>query len=217
MISWSLLLVTKGEPGSSTIIENIKSIIQNQPETSLVYFYFDINDTAKQTSRSLLSHLVLCLTSKFNNYIPIKSLYESHDMINSPTEDELLKLLLELLQHFKHAHVYVVIDALDECANYDNLFDQVIKPIYGQWQLPHLHLLVSSRREHYIINTMGSECSTMAEICLSAELVNSDIISYIQSAVGKEYRMKRWSTAIQEDVKRALISGSNGMYVWSDV
>ena len=199
---------------SSTIIENIKAIIQDQPETGLVYFYFDINDTEKQTSRSLLSYLVLCLTSKSNNYSPIKGLYESHDKINIPTEDELLKLLLELLQHFKQGHVYVVIDALDECANYDELFDQVIKPIYGQWQLPHLHLLVSSRREHHIINTMGG-CSTLAEICLSAELVNSDIISYIQSAVGKEYRMKEWSSAIKEDVKAALISGSNGMYVSS--
>ena len=177
----------------------------------MVYFYFDINDTAKQTSRSLLSYLVLCLTSKSNNYTPIKSLYESHNKLNIPTEDELLELLLELLQHFKHAHVYVVIDALDECANYDKLFDQVIKPMHRLWHLPHLHLLVSSRREHYIINTMG-EC-TMGEICLSAELVSSDITSYIQSAVGNEYRMKRWSTAIQEDVKGALISGSNGMYV----
>lgn len=143
----------------------------------------------------------------------MSSLYESHDKINSPTEDELLKLLLKLLQHYKQAHIYVVIDALDECANYDKLFDQVIKPIHGQWHLPHLHLLVSSRREHYIINTMGEYA--LAEICLSAELVSSDIISYIQSAVGNEYRIKTWGTAIQEDVKEALISGSSGMYVWS--
>ena len=109
VIFWSLLLFNWGE-SSSTIIENIKAtVIQDQPEIGLVYFYFDINDTAKQTSRSLLSYLVLCLTSKSNNYTPIKSLYESHNKLNIPTEDELLELLLELLQHFKHAHVYVVI------------------------------------------------------------------------------------------------------------
>ena len=194
---------------SSTIIDNIqKTIIQNQPGSGLAYFYFDVNDKAKQTSESLLSSLVLSFTAKSKNYLLIDQLYEQHVQLHKPTEDEILHLLMKLLCCFKQA--YMVIDALDECDDYCQLCDQVIRVIH-EWQLPQLHLLVSSRREQDIIVTMGEY--TLAEISLSAGLVQSDIVSYIHSVVGKDPRLKKWGHKVQEDVKSALISGANGMYV----
>jgi hypothetical protein len=74
---------------SSTIIENIKTIVQNQPESGLAYFYFDINGKAKQTSESLLSSLVLSFTAKSGNYVFIEQLlgnmisYTSQQRMNS--------------------------------------------------------------------------------------------------------------------------------------
>ena len=100
---------------SSTIIENIKAIVQAQPGIGLAYFYFDMNDKAKQTSTSLLSSLVLTLTVHADNYGPIESLYNQHKGLHLPTEHELLALLRELLQGFKQA--YIVVDALDECSD----------------------------------------------------------------------------------------------------
>jgi hypothetical protein len=113
---------------SSTIIENIKAIIQAQPEIGLAYFYFDLNDKAKQTPRSLLSSLVITLTVKSNNYGPIQSLYQQHNGLHLPTEHELLALLRELLEGFEQA--YIIVDAMDECNAYHHLFHQVIKVIY---------------------------------------------------------------------------------------
>jgi hypothetical protein len=193
---------------SSTIIENIKTIIQNQPGSGLAYFYFDINDKAKQTSQSLLSSLVLSFTAKSKKYLFMEQLYEQHDQLHKPTEDELLHLLMKLLCYFKEA--YMVIDALDECDDYYQLFDQVVRVIH-KWQLPQLHLLVSSRREQNIVVTMGEYTPT--EISLSAGLVQGDIISYINSVVGKDHRLKKWGHNVQQDVKNALIGGANGMYV----
>ena len=91
---------------SSTIIENIKTIVQNQSGSGLAYFYFDINDKAKQTSESLLSSLVLSFTAKSKNYLLIEHLYEQHDQLHKPTEDELLHLLMKLLCCFKEAYCY---------------------------------------------------------------------------------------------------------------
>ena len=54
---------------------------------------------------------------------------------------------------------------------------------------------------------------TLAEISLSAGLVQNDIISYIHSVVGKDHRLRKWGHEVQEDVKNALIRGANGMYV----
>ncbi len=173
--------------------------MQAQPQTGLAYFYFDINDKAKQTSRSLISSLVLSLTARSNNYHYVDRLYRKHDKLSLPTKDELLTLLMELLQGFRQT--YVVIDALDKCDDdYHKLFDKVIKVIH-KWQLPHFHLMVTSRRERDIIIKMG-------------ELVGSDIISYVHSAVENDGRLKRWSHELQQDIKSALISGASGMYVY---
>ena len=185
--------------------------MEAQPETGLAYFYFDINDKGKQTSRSLISSLVLNLTAKSNSYLSMDRLYNRHDSgLSLPTKDELLTLLMELLQGF--GQTYVVIDALDECDDdYQKLFDTVIKVIH-KWQLPHFHLLVTSRREQDIIINMEELVPT--ELHLSAELIGSDIISYINSAVENDGRLKRWSHELQQDIKSALISGASGMYVY---
>ena len=130
------------------------------------------------------------------------------DKLHLPTERELLDLLRELLQFFKQA--YIVIDALDECDDYDQLFNQVIRVMHT-WNMSHLHVFMSSRREQNIIITM-KECVT-AEICLSADLVGSDIISYIYSFVRNDSGLRRWGHAVQQSVVDALITGANGMYV----
>jgi hypothetical protein len=140
-------------------------------------------------------------------------LYNKHNKLNLPTEDELLALLMRLLQDF--GQTYVIIDALDECGNdYDQLFDKVIKVIHG-WQLVHFHLLVSSRREEGIIINMEEMAPT--QICLTADLVGNDITSYIDSAVVNAPRFKKWGSAVQQDIRNALIGGANGMCVYSFV
>ena len=175
----------------------------------MAFFYFDTNDKAKQTSRSLLSSIALSLSARSNNYLSMERLYEKYDKLYTPTEDDLLELLMELLQDFKQA--YIVIDALDECdaSEYHQLFE-LINVIHG-WELPHFHFLLSSRREQDILIAIKG-CIT-AEICLSEELVGNDIISYIHATVGKQYRLNRWGNTIIEYVKETLISGANGMYV----
>jgi len=137
----------------------------------------------------------------------MERLYEKHGRLYNPTRDELLGLLKELLHHFKQN--YVVIDALDECDEYEQLFTKVIMIIHG-WQLSNVHLLMTSRSDqHILVNMQG--CAAM-EICLSAELIESDIISYIHAAVEADSKFKMWSHTIKEQVKEVLISGANGMY-----
>ena len=201
---WFFTLVSQVEK-SSTIIENIKAIAN--PQTGFTFFYFDINDKAKQNSRSLLSSLVLGLTARSRNYPLIQYLYEKHDKLYSPTEDELLDLLVKLLQGFNEA--YIIIDALDECDEYHHLLD-VINTIHNR-QLSHFHLLVSSRMEQDILEAMKG-CTT-AELCLSAQLVRSDIISYVNDAVAKP-RFRRWGNKAQEHIKEALVNGAHGMFRW---
>ncbi|KAK2467970.1 hypothetical protein APHAL10511_000265 [Amanita phalloides] len=193
---------------SSTIIEDIKTIVQAHPGTGLAFFYFDSNDNTKQTVKSLLSSLVLSLTAKLEKFLLLDNLYTKYNRLYSPPESDVQDVLLELLGNFNQA--YLVIDALDECIEYDQLFE-MIQTVHD-WQLPHCHLLVSSRREQSILMTL-QECGPV-DISLSPELVGSDITSYIHAVVGKEYKFKRWGTAVQDHIKNTLIVDANGMFRW---
>ena len=193
--------------GSSTIIEDIRTIVQAQTGFGLTYFYFDINDNAQQTLEQFLSSLVYALTANSKKYSLLSSLYEVHQKIYKPTDSELFDVLKELLEFF--TQVYIVIDALDECTEYDQLFG-AINNILG-WTMSNCHLLVTSRREERIL-LMMEEC-TPVEIQLSADLIESDITSYIHYAVGNVHKLKRWNPTVQEKVKETLIKGANGMYV----
>ena len=58
------------------------------------------------------------------------------------------------------------------------------------------------------------EGHTTAELGLSAELVRSDIISYVNDAVASQPRLRRWGNEAQEHIKEALVNGGNGMFHW---
>ena len=104
----------------------------------VAFFYFDTNDKYKRNSRNLLSSLTLSLTAKSKSYLHMQKLYEKYDKLYHPTKEELLDLLMKLIQNFKQA--YIVIDALDECDDYNHLID-VIHAIHGR-KLSHFHPLV---------------------------------------------------------------------------
>ena len=199
-----------GSKYSSTIIEDIKAIVHTQPGTSLSFFYFDIKDKTKQTFRNLLSSLVLGLVAKSKKYLLMENLYQRHDQIHNPTDDELKDLFVELLQGFNQA--YVVIDALDECLEHDLLpIFEMVKSILVRLEMSHCHLLVSSRREKRIFDTL-KECNPI-DIYLSPDLVGGDIASYICFSIRREQKLRRWDAATQHHIEGTLINGAHGMYV----
>ena len=173
----------------------------------LAFFYFDTSDEAKQTSKRLLSSLAWSLTVQSKNYLPIKKLHERCRAYH-PTQDDLVGLLEDLLNGFKQA--YIVIDALDECDKYDQLCKKVVEVIHG-WQLSQFHLLVTSRRNQDILDTLKTRVTT--EIYLGADLLGNDIRTYILATIEEDIVSRMWTHKVQENVKKALTEGANGMYV----
>lgn len=171
----------------------------------LAFFYFDTSDEAKQTSKSLLSSLAWSLAVQSKNYLPIKKLHERCRAYH-PTQDDLVGLLKDLLNGFKQA--YIVIDALDECDKYDQLLKKVVDVIHRQ-QLSQFHLLVSSRRNQDILDTLKTRVTT--EIYLGADLLGNDIKTYILASIEEDIVLKMWGLRVQENVREALTQGANGM------
>ncbi|KAJ7870240.1 ankyrin repeat-containing domain protein [Mycena leptocephala] len=96
---------------SSTVIEELFKHRGNN--TAIAYFYFDFSDDSKQSMEIALRRLVLQLSRT-----------------EVPTWAELLDLLQKLLQEL--GCTYLILDALDECGNYDIIATLFRKSPLGQ-------------------------------------------------------------------------------------
>ena len=96
--------------------------------SGLAYFFCDVSDVNKRTSRGLLCSLVLTLFTPQNQSV-LKELFEKCKKgLQKPTDYDLYKVLRSYLSGFQD--VYLFIDALDECANVEEVLE-LVKVING--------------------------------------------------------------------------------------
>jgi hypothetical protein len=110
-----------------------------------------------------------------------------------------------MIRGFQHA--YVIVDALDECRDQEQLL-ALIKEIMS-WKLGSLHILVTSRQEREIEDCVGPR--TSARIDLHSALVDADIEAYIHENLRNDPKLRKWSTKVHGQIETALIEGAHGM------
>ncbi|RYO92150.1 hypothetical protein DL762_001808 [Monosporascus cannonballus] len=105
-----------GKPGcgktvlSSTILEDLQTSVSRIP--TLLYFYFDFNDTMKQSLESMVRTLIYQLY--FKSPDELDTLYSSCESGKSqPSIDSRCNTLQHMMQ--QAGEVWIVLDALDEC------------------------------------------------------------------------------------------------------
>ncbi|KAJ7872996.1 hypothetical protein B0H13DRAFT_1723593, partial [Mycena leptocephala] len=179
-------------------------VVDHLLDLSLVtaYFYFDTNDTGKQRLGHLLKSLVTQLSSL--SYEPDSTLYTLYVQEGNgkqpPQPQDLVKVLHKLLKEFAES-VYIVIDALDECRNRGELVDFIRELL--DWNLPNLHMAVTSRREGFDTLRQFS-----IEIPLTPADVEGDIHKYVTEKVG----VQGWEHEVKELVTKALVEQGKGMF-----
>ena len=190
------------------MIEDTWALRQTDPERAVAYFYFAFSDMEKRTHGSLLRSLILQLSDQYMTAITaLKGLYSRcNDGGKQPIMADLERTFLEMLSW--EGHVYIVIDALDECVE-----QRALLPWLVGLSCPNLHLLVTSRRERDIEEYLSPAAA--AQIPLLASVVDLDISAYVESQVQKDPKFKQWPMGVQEDIKEKVGKGANGMYVIS--
>jgi hypothetical protein len=88
----------------------------------------------------------------------------------------LLKITRQAAQEL--THIYIVLDALDECTQRSELMD-MLETVVG-WQLDNLHLLMTSRKERDIETSLESYVGEEGAVCLQRDVVDQDIQRYVQ-------------------------------------
>jgi len=200
---------------SSTIIEAIEDM-QKSGLASLAMFYYDFREKEKKDLRGLLSSVLFQLGNQSYSYYAILSTFYStyHNGARSPSNDELIQCLKDLLNLPGQAPVYLIVDALDECPNTSLPSDRdevlVLLEDLVDSRLPNLRICVTSRPETDIKPIL--EPLTFRSISLHDESgQKEDIENYIRSIVNTDRRMRRWTSVHKQLVIDVLKERADGM------
>jgi hypothetical protein len=175
------------------------------------YFFFDFNDGQKQDSELMVRSL-LCQLSQQCIKIPagLDSLFSSCDGgQRQPSTDALVDALHLMIQDLPQT--YIVLDALDECAQRADLME-LLETMVG-WKVPNLHLLVTSRRERDIESSLYDLVDVQNRICLQSAVVDKDIQRYVQQRLSDDKRLRKWDASMMGLIESALMNGAKGMCV----
>ncbi|KAF2242108.1 ankyrin, partial [Trematosphaeria pertusa] len=203
-----------GIPGSgktvlcSSIIEDLGGWCRLEDGRLLLYFFFDF--AARDTSvigillRSLLAQIVIQRRAVPDS---IQALFEQHHGgFQQPNIRTLLGTLQKTLEHAEQT--YLVIDALDECAERADLLETLED--MQEWRLDNFHILATSRREKDIEESflrMGSE-----QLQLEGARVNDDIRQYVSRRMQKERWLKKWPDTIQANITSVITTRAGDMF-----
>jgi hypothetical protein len=88
----------------------------------------------------------------------------------------------------------------------------IIESIAG-WQLEKLHILVTSRRERDIENTLEMLVHPGDITDLRAEVVDKDIEAYIEHRLNVDKNLRKWqkNPEIRREIEGALMEKAKGM------
>jgi hypothetical protein len=199
---------------SSTIIEHIKGYCDPEPTFAVAYFYFDFNDTEKQSPTSCVSSWIAQLCSQVEK-LPqkLKDSYKTYGH-----QEASLHHLKEILAQFavtEELHdIFIVADALDECPRNreGNLRAELLELIteINSWSPSNIHLLITSRPEQDIKEILTS-LPTTRMISLHGSQVASDIKLHISSQLSTDPKLRTWPREEKAHIEKVLTMGANGM------
>ena len=192
----------------STVINYLKNIVTQHRHYGLAYFYFDFRENLKQDSIQFLASIVCQLLRSQPLLKEAEAVYDRHHQ-HQITASHLKILFIEATSMLDK--VYIVVDALDECKQWDDLQDFIL---LGAPKDCKLHFLASSRKENYIeeaLRPAGFSCIAMEE-----KYVDGDIALHVREVIanGRKKRFQAFSCDLKDYLCTELIARSKGSYAF---
>ncbi|KAK5690627.1 hypothetical protein LTR97_012183 [Elasticomyces elasticus] len=199
----------------STIIEDLRSFCDGQADRSLAYFYFTFSNQCKQSWDALLRALVLQLSQGGPAVNALSTAFELSSS-NQPTttllETALKQILTELCADMRH--VYIVIDALDECPDHPDARVAVYEALADLTNsFAQLHVLFTSRWypdiEHFVQNWRATASK------ISPAHVDTDIDSYVAHELETGIAFRGLEQRSKNLIATRLSENTAGMFRWA--
>ena len=212
------LLWLHGIPGCgktvlcSTAIERVLQLhnLTTQQGTGIAYFYFDFKYQDQQVCDAMLRSLVAQLSlQSLDAFKPLDALYFACGSGTSqPSLPMTLKALKDIAECF--TDVFILVDALDECKEPAELLANVEDLVSSR--IASLHMLVTSRREKEIEDSMSTLLDDEHKLCIQSTLIKDDISAYVQGRICKDRKLKKWQKPeIQAEIEEVLVEKADGM------
>ena len=195
----------------STAIEFLFRRSSVSSKIGVAFFYFSFSDHAKQDEIAILRALLIQLSSQLkNNHKHLQQLKKTHGS-GTPPASVLIQYLRRLCEEF--SEIFLAIDALDECPRdgpRQSVLD-LLKTI-RKWEIPRLHMLITSRNEPDIGSCLG--LPTSQQVLMENIGLNQDISKYIESRLDTDCRLLKWHQH-RDRIAKTLSEKAKGMYVAS--
>jgi hypothetical protein len=193
---------------SSSIIEDISKRSQSQRSTAIAYYYFDFNDEGKRDADSLHRALLTQLLPQCPNDASCLAALDAASTRSSGA-DFLSRTLQAFIRTFED--IYIIIDALDECSEVEELMKFVGE--ICNWDAHQLHLLAASRQLPEIEEAIA-DCAT-DRVCLHESKTRADIAMFIEQRLNTDRKFLKWPDDIRAEIQSALSHGAGGMWgIW---
>ncbi|KAF4534640.1 uncharacterized protein LTHEOB_12918 [Lasiodiplodia theobromae] len=199
---------------SSTIVDDL----QNNAGCSPLYFYFDFNDTSKQSLEKAVRSLIIQLCGKSNGVQKhVDSLYSScENGTMQPSIDSLCKTFHKMVQ--EAGEVWIILDALDECQTRKGHSAEGLlswMESIRSSQQTNVHILATSRPEQDIKSAI-EKWNRKQVISIQSDLVANDIDAYIHTRVRQHTGLSRWQKKpdVQKLIEVTLSNKADGMFRW---
>jgi hypothetical protein len=139
-------------------------------------------------------------------FLVLDELYNHHGSgRQTPNNKEMVKALRRIVEAIPHT--YIILDALDECPELDELLEFLNE--VAEWKLDGLHTLVTSRQLSAIdeaLDMVGTQ-----RVALQSKFVDPDIETYVRTRLRVDRRLK-WPSNVQDEIEKCLTKGAGGMY-----
>ena len=196
---------------SSGIIQSLHIDCEADPLKALAYFFFDFNDAATQSLANLMKSLIVQLLNKCPQ-IPrvLQDVYSACQKgRRDPSSEQLLDMLDSILQTISTS--YLVLDALDECAERADLLETLERVVNRRYS--NVHILLTSRKEVDIEDALEPLLPRGCSIGLESDVVDTDILKYVIERLTKDKHFRRWQNdrEMREEIENTLTSNAHGM------
>jgi hypothetical protein len=210
-------LFCPGMPGAgktivtSIVVDYLCTRFQNDASVGIAYLYCNFRRQHEQKPADLLASLLKQLVQEQSS-IPqsVKSLYKRHkDKRTHPSFDEISKALHSVVADYSRS--FIIIDALDECEVSDGGRKQLLSEISSLQAKTEASFFATSR----FIPEIEKEFK--GRVSLEIYASDEDVQRYLD---GHMFRLPSFVSSnfdLQEEVKTAIVSAVNGMYVAYDI
>ncbi|KAK5140518.1 hypothetical protein LTR32_006705, partial [Rachicladosporium monterosium] len=196
---------------SSSIIEDLRTV-GDSSDRVVLYFFFDFNDSAKQSVDKMIRSLVFQLYQHAES--TRKHVEQLYSFCNSGREQPGIKALLDtwgtIVENI--GAPYVVLDALDECKTRSDLLLQLPRFKCGR-----ACLFLTSRTEEDIESSLREWVPPSNAISICQGPVDVDIREVVRNRIATDPKLRRFKSRpdVCTEIEDKLMEKADGMFRWA--